>query len=104
MSVVNINDEWATAQEYNDQTNYFIFKVADNNTDASKDIRDISIARMALVGGYNWDIESAYNVSGKEIIRNVRVLTVNAISSALADGKKVTLEGPLHRQQPHLLS
>ena len=91
MTVVANGSEWTAAQNFNGEVRYFLAKVADNNADTSRDIRDISITRMAIVGGYDWDIDTGVNVSGNEIIRNVQAKTLNDVYSALSAGKKATL-------------
>ena len=91
MTVVENGDEWDTALSYNANTRYFFKRVADINADSSKDIRDVSITRMSIVDGYNWDIITGENVSGAEIVRTYQSITVNEIASRLNSGKRVIL-------------
>ena len=73
MTVIASGNEWATvtAQDFDATKVYFLKRVADGNQDNSYDIRDVSITRMAVVGGYSWDVEAgaikrstpAYNIS-----------------------------------------
>ena len=95
MTILSNNEELYEAAEIETEdpsnTIYYIMRVADNNGDTSRDIRDISITRMAIVGGYTWDIETGYNVTGQEIIRNVNSSILNNLDAAIRAGKKVTL-------------
>jgi hypothetical protein len=78
-------EEWATvtSEDFDEGNVYYLARVADINVDAYKDIRDVSITRMAVVGGYNWDIVNAYKVSGNAIIRTGNAYSDVAIISAL---------------------
>lgn len=89
MTVVESGNEWATATDSNFNANgvYFLKRVADINVDDSKDIRDVSITRMALVGGYSWEKETGYTVTGDEIIRSLIVTTYEQLVSALEEGR-----------------
>ena len=93
MTVVAAGEEYATAsaEDFDASKKYYLARVADINLDSSKDIRDVSITRMSIVGGYTWDNENAYNVSGNEIIRNVQATTISEIVEAVNAGKKVTV-------------
>ena len=89
MTEVEIGEEWAlvTSGNYSATTRYFLKRVADNNVDASKDIRDVSITRMAIVGGYDWDISIGETVTGASLERSKTVLNMTALTAGLANGR-----------------
>lgn len=95
MEVVAIGDEWETSKNYDSANRYFLMRVADidshNAQDGSKDIRDVSIIRMSIVGGYSWDIFHGYNVSGDEIMRNTVVTSVSDLVTMLQSGNRTTI-------------
>ena len=82
---VQSGDEWATAtgDEFDADNRYFLMSVADDNLDLSRDIRDVSITRMAIVRGYSWDIVTDSGVTGEAIVRSAPSYTINAIVSGL---------------------
>lgn len=87
MTVVESGTEWALVSggNYNAQTRYYLKRVADNNADESKDIRDVSITRMAIVGGYDWDISTGEVVTGANIGRTKTATTVASVISGLTE-------------------
>lgn len=93
MTVVAAGTEWetATALEFEPNGKYYLARVADNNADTSKDIRDVSITRMSIVGGYTWEVKTGLNVTGQEIMRNERPTTASALAEKLASGNKINL-------------
>ncbi len=92
---VQSGDEWTTVtgDEYDAQNRYFLKRVADANKDENRDIRDVSIIRMAIVGGYGWDFFDGKNVSGVEVVRTAPVSTFNAMTSGLTSNGRVRLFG-----------
>ena len=88
MTVVEAGTEWAlvTSDDYDSDVTYFVMRVADINEDESRDIRDVSITRMALVEGYNWEVMVGENVSGDNIVRIATVGTKMALTNALDVG------------------
>ena len=84
MEVINAGDEWATAsdEQFDSSKTYFLKGVADGNLDNSRDIRDVSIIRMAVAGGYNWEIFNSEEVSGDSL---ARIKTANSIANLLAN-------------------
>jgi len=84
MEVINAGDEWATAsnEQFDSSKTYFLKGVADGNLDNSRDIRDVSIIRMAVAGGYNWEIFTGEDVSGGSL---ARIKTANSIANLLAN-------------------
>ena len=93
MTVVEAGTEWAlvTGNDYNGSTIYFVKRVADINVDDSKDIRDVSITRMALVGGYTWDVVTGESVTGAEIVRAQKVGTYATLTAWLENHERVSL-------------
>ena len=87
MTVIASGDEWATVTDANfDATaRYYLKRVADNNADESRDIRDVSITRMAIVGGYDWDISTGASVSGQNIDRTKTATSIENIVSGLSE-------------------
>jgi len=84
-------------------TRYYLKRVADNNKDENRDIRDVSVTRMAIVGGYTWNIESHLNVTGEEITRSDRPSNLEALESSLESGKKVRLVQSLSDNEADLV-
>ena len=96
MTVVEVGNEWATVTDngFDPTAVYFIKRVADINVDESKDIRDVSITRMALVGGYTWDIVTGETVTGGEIVRSQTVNTYEALAAWFENGHdRISLSG-----------
>ena len=93
MTEVTAGTEWAkvTDSEFDPTAVYFLERVADNNGDEYRDIRDVSITRMSVVGGYAWDITNGESVSGHAIMRNAVVGTVSAIINGLNNVGRATL-------------
>ncbi len=90
MTVVEVGNEWATVTAQNFEYTegaFFLKRVADINADNSKDVRDVTITRMAFVGGYDWDIESGIRVTGKSIERTKTSYDIAALQSALSYGR-----------------
>ena len=89
MTEVEKGAEWdlVSGGNYSATTRYFLKRVADNNVDASKDIRDVSITRMAIVGGYDWDISIGETVTGASLERSKTVLNMTALTAGLANGR-----------------
>ncbi|MBP5466943.1 MAG: hypothetical protein J6Y43_05220, partial [Clostridia bacterium] len=87
MTVVESGTEWAlvTGGDYDANVRYFLKRVADNNIDESKDIRDVSITRMAIVGGYDWDISIGETVTGQNIDRTKTATTIANIVNGLTE-------------------
>ena len=82
---VEVDNEWATATgaDFDINNYYFLKKVADDNVDSSRDIRDVSITRMAIVGGYSWDIVGDTGVTGKAIVRSAPSFNITALANGL---------------------
>ena len=95
IAAVEDGDEWSIANDFDDNALYFLKRVADNNNDSSRDIRDISITRMAIVGGYSWNIEAGASVSGQAIIRTISVATLNALVDVIESGNRAKLASDL---------
>ncbi len=95
MVVVQSGNEWATvtSEEYDEQKAYFLRRTADDNQDGFCDIRDVSITRMATVGGYGWDSLSGKNVSGDEIVRTSLAKTINETTVGFSTNGRVRLIG-----------
>jgi|GEM_PF-2699635 len=93
MTVVESGNEWdlVNGGNYDANTRYFLKRVADNNQDQSKDIRDISITRMAIVGGYDWDITNGEVVTGDNINKTKTVTTIENVSEGLDTYGRVRL-------------
>ena len=90
MNVIASGNEWATVTGANfDVTaKYFLKRVADNNADESRDIRDVSITRMAIVGGYDWDISTGTTVTGQNIDRTKTAVSLEtALAGLNASGR-----------------
>ena len=82
---VNAGTEWATAtgENFDIANHYFLMSVADDNADLSRDIRDVSITRMAIVGSYSWDVVTDTGVTGEAIVRSAPSYNINAIMNGL---------------------
>ena len=95
MKVIAVGDEWATVTgaDYDAEKVYFLRRTADNNQDNSRDIRDVSIIRMAIAGGYGWDILTEKNVSGDEVVRTAPVQSLNAAALGLNSYGRARLFG-----------
>ena len=93
MTVINAGEEWNTVNDESFDPNgvYFLKRTADDNHDNNRDIRDVSIIRMATAGGYGWDILSAASVSGAEIARTAPVQSINAASLGLTNHGRIRL-------------
>jgi len=93
MTVIAVGDEWATVtgESYDAEKVYFLRRTADNNADQSRDIRDVSITRMAIAGGYGWDILTEKNVSGNEIVRTAPVQSLNGAALGLSNYGRIRL-------------
>ena len=104
MIVVEAGDEWATVtgNSFNTNNTYFVKRVADSNAqtsssvvlgDNSLDIRDVSTIRMALVGGYGFDIATGVETT-KDCLVIISVSEIDNISKLLltiATGKKAKI-------------
>ena len=95
IEVVEAGNEWATVtgEGYDVQNAYFLKRVADGNGDQNRDIRDVSIVRMAVVGGYGWDILDCKDVSGNAVVRTAPVYGLNATIVGLNNYGRVRLFG-----------
>lgn len=96
MIVVPEGTEWeyVNSNTFDATKTHFLMRTADVNTDLSRDIRDVSTIRMAMVGGYNWLILTGVNVTGQEVgVDNgyVEVSDLKALSAALNNGYRVKL-------------
>lgn len=95
--------EWALVSDpaFDDTKLYFLERVFDTNDDDSGDIRDITTARMAIVGGYGYTIAEgeAVGVTGQGIIKvndAIRsVATPDALMTSLAQGGHIQLEADI---------
>ena len=105
MNIVANGSEWDTVTDnaFDPDAIYFLERVADNNGDDSKDVRDISITRMAVVGGYSWDISVGEAVTGGAIVRNDRVSTYEAFVAALNNSGRVILVGNITSAESDLI-
>jgi hypothetical protein len=93
MTVVEAGEEYDyfSNSEFDFHVNYFLKRVADINADQSKDVRDVSITRMAIVGGYFWDIVTGEEVTGADVIRNVLTSSFETVTTSLANGRRASL-------------
>jgi len=83
--------EYVKGGNYDAEKTYFLKRVADNNKDQSRDIRDVSITRMAIVGGYDWDILEGQGVDGASIAKVVVATTVYNLRTNLESAGRVRL-------------
>ena len=104
MIVIEVGDEWSTVTgEAFDLNNvYFLKRVADSNAqttssvvlgDGALDIRDVSTIRMALVGGYGFDVATGVVTSHDSLVI-VSVSEIDNVSKlllAVGSGKKAKL-------------
>ncbi len=92
MIVVEPGTEWTTVngEGFSLENTYFIKRVADNNKDESRDVRDVTVIRMSIVGGYSWDIVSD-EVSGQSIARSASIYAASAIVSGFNTYGRVRL-------------
>ena len=95
MTVVTAGEEWATVtgDDYDAEKNYFLKRVADANNDDSRDIRDVSVTRMAIAGGYGFDLLEGYRVSGTEVVRTAPVYSLYAAANGLNTYGRIRLFG-----------